>query len=379
MRNISDVIDAVRRRIELRIAECRDIRLPRPIVVIESDDWGSIRMPSVKVLDDLKAKGYRYADYIGYDKYDTLASNDDLEVLLDTLSSVKDSEGNQARLTMNTVVCNPNFERIRQSAYQEYYYELFTDTLKRYPNHDRSFSLWKSGIDSGVFHPQFHGREHLNVQMWLRLLRKGCKSVLDSFDKHVISMIVEESDDPRVHALAAYNVSSKEDYSFVKQSIIDGLDLFEHMFGYRSESMIAPNYTWDTVVEDVASSCGVKFLQGGRTHRYSHYVLSNGGRNVIRYTGQRNNSGQVYMVRNCSFEPSEYAWKNADLCLSQVKKAFDDGRPAIISSHRQNFIGGLYPYNRDNNIKEFQLLLKTIIAKYPDVIFLSSDELGKML
>ena len=122
MRNISDVIDAVRRRIELRIAECRDVRLPRPIVVIESDDWGSIRMPSVKVLDDLKAKGYRYADYIGYDKYDTLASNDDLEVLLDTLSSVKDSEGNQARLTMNTVVCNPNFERIRQSAYQEYYY-----------------------------------------------------------------------------------------------------------------------------------------------------------------------------------------------------------------------------------------------------------------
>lgn len=379
MRNLVDIIDSIHRRIELQMAEYRDACVSRPILVIESDDWGSIRMPSIQVLQELKSKGYRYADHIGYDRYDTLASNDDLEILIDELSSIKDSEGNPVRLTMNCVVCNPDFEKIQQSSYQEYHYELFTDTLKRYPNHDKSFALWKVGMEAGVLHPQFHGREHLNAQMWLKLLRNGCKSVIDSFDKQVISSVVDESIDPRLHSLAAYNVSSEDEYDFIKQSIVEGLDIFEQLFGYRSESMIAPNYIWDPIVESVAASNGVKFLQGGRTQRHSHLILSNGGRNDIRYIGERNVHEQVYLVRNCFFEPSEYPWKNADLCMSQVRKAFNKGCPAIISSHRQNFIGELCPSNRDRNIKELRILLNNIVKEYPNVLFLSSDELGKLL
>ena len=189
MKSISYILDALGRRIELRKAENLDAHLSRHVVVIESDDWGSIRMPSPKVLEELKSKGYRYADFIGYDLYDTLASNTDLEMLIEALSSVKDSEGHCAKLTMNCVVANPDFEKIRQSDFSEYHYEVFTETLKRYPHHDRSFSLWKEGMNAGVLHPQFHGREHLNAQMWLQLLQKGCKPVLDTFDKKIFSIV----------------------------------------------------------------------------------------------------------------------------------------------------------------------------------------------
>lgn len=379
MRSIKDLWNAVGRRMELYKAERKDARLNRHIVVIESDDWGSIRMPSPEVLDELKSKGYHYADFIGYDLYDTLASNMDLKMLIEALSSVKDSEGNGAKLTMNCVVANPDFEKIRQSGFREYHYEVFTETLKRYPHHDRSFSLWKEGMEAQVLRPQFHGREHLNAQMWLQLLQKGCKPVLDSFDKEVISMVVDKKEDSRQHVLAAYNLANKEEYAFAKQSVVEGLDIFEQLFGYRSKSMIAPNYTWDTAIEDTAASCGVIYLQGGRNQRHSFYVMRNGGCNVTRHTGERNANGQVYMVRNCSFEPSENANKNADFCMAQIKKVFDHNQAAIISAHRQNFIGELYPANRDNNIKQFKGLLKTIVTKYPDVVFMSSDELGAMI
>ncbi|MBP3763134.1 MAG: hypothetical protein J6I49_04535 [Bacteroidales bacterium] len=379
MKSIGHYIQATQSILGVRKAEKQDGSLQRPVVVIESDDWGSIRMPSPTVLKELKAKGHRYFDHIGYDRYDTLASNTDLEVLIEALNSVKDSEGNAAKLTMNCVVANPDFDKIRHSGFQEYHYELFTETLRRYPHHDRSFALWKEGMKQGGLHPQFHGREHLNPQMWLGLLQKGCKTVLDSFDKRVMSVVVDKTDDPRQHSLAAFNLANEEEYAFAKESVREGLDLFEQLFGYRSVSMIAPNYTWDTAIEDEAARCGVKYLQGSRNQRHSYYVMRNGGQAEIRHTGQRNGNGQVYMVRNCSFEPSENPKRNADFCMAQVEQAFKRGQAAIISSHRQNFIGELYPENRENNIKQFKSLLSSIVKNYPNVIFLTSDELGKMI
>ncbi len=380
MKSIVSIFNAIQYRTGLRAFQSRDSKCgSNHIVVIESDDWGSIRMSSPKVLRELKSKGYHYADNIGYDRYDTLASNTDLEVLIEALSGVKDCKGNTARLTMNCVVANPDFEKIRKSNFQEYHYEVFTETLKRFPHHDRSFALWQEGIEMGVLHPQFHGREHLNVQMWLSLLRKGCQPVLDSFEKEVISVVVDRKDDPRQHCLAAFNLANEEEYAFAKESVREGLSIFEQLFGYRSITMIAPNYTWDTAIEDEAFRCGVKFLQGSRNQRHSYYVIKNGGKAEFRHTGQQNGSGQIYMVRNCFFEPSENPNWNADHCLAQIERVFKRGQAAIISSHRQNFIGELFHENRDNNIKQFKSLLNTIVKKYPDVLFLTSDEYGKML
>lgn len=85
------------------------------------------------------------------------------------------------------------------------------------------------------------------------------------------------------------------------------------------------------------------------------------------------------MVRNCEFEPSYHAYMNADYCMKEIQNAFRWGAPAIVSCHRLNFIGELNPANRDNNLREFKKLLKVVTSKYPDVEFLSSDELGKLI
>ena len=63
-------------------------RINRKIVVIESDDWGSIRMPSKKAFEILRKSGVDVisGDNLRFNSYDTLASSDDLSALFDVLS-----------------------------------------------------------------------------------------------------------------------------------------------------------------------------------------------------------------------------------------------------------------------------------------------------
>ena len=70
----------------------QDQKIDRHVVVFESDDWGSIRMPSLEALRRLQAQGAHVALPQSYDSLDTLASNDDLELLMEVLSSVKDGK-----------------------------------------------------------------------------------------------------------------------------------------------------------------------------------------------------------------------------------------------------------------------------------------------
>ena len=356
----------------------RNRQINRHVVVFESDDWGSVRMPSLEVKHRLEAKGVKLALPQSYDSIDTLASNDDLELLAETLLSVKGGDGRPAKITLNTCVANPDFEKIKASGYKKYYYEPFTETLKRYPHHDHAFDLWQEGIRKGVFQPQFHGREHLNPQKWLRYLQNGSKEVRVAFEEGCYSVAVINNGIKDTF-LEAFKIESAEECDFVKKSIKEGLDMFEQLFGFRSESMIAPCYTWDDYIEEEAAANGVKFIQGGYIQSHSPWQRNLGNRITGHYNGEVNISGQYYLVRNCSFEPTQIASDNADSCMAGIDKAFRRGLPAVVSCHRLNFIGDLNPANRDNNLKEFGQLLKMITKHYPDVEFMSSDELGRLL
>ena len=89
-------------------------RTKRHIVVIESDDWGSIRMPSIESYNRLLAAGIR-VDKCHYCTNDTVASTDDLELLFEVLTSVKDKNGKAAVITANSLVANPDFDRIKNT------------------------------------------------------------------------------------------------------------------------------------------------------------------------------------------------------------------------------------------------------------------------
>ena len=349
-------------------------RTNRKILVIESDDWGSIRMPSTAVYESYKSLGYDI-DSSPYCKYDTLANTEDLNALFDILLRHTNNRDEHPKITFNTVIANPKFDKIEQSHFEEYFYEPFTETLKRYYPNEDVFKVWKKGIAQSIITPQFHGREHVNVPIWLEQLKNGNEPLKAAF-KMGFWGIPENLYNPlNVNIQASFDSANSEHIEFQKQNIIQGLKLFEEIFDCKSETFIPNNYIFSEFLSQILKDEGVVGIQGMKYHKIPREKHTRLLKHV--YTGKRNNFNQVYMVRNCVFEPSQMPenYENVQNCIKEISQSFFWNKPAILTSHRLNFIGSLVPENRDKNLILLDDLLKKIIEKWPDVAFMSSNEL----
>lgn len=348
-------------------------RTNRKIIVIESDDWGSIRMPSLEVYEKFITRGFNIASS-DYNRIDTIESNEDLSLLFEVLYSIKDSSGNHPVLTANCVVGNPDFEKIKKSDFAEYYFEPVTETLKRYYNRDKVEYLWKEGNSDDIFHPQFHGREHVNVVRWMDALRKRSPEIMFTFENETTF-----SGDGDYNFMEVLDYNTPLDLVKMQESLSEGLDLFEKIFRYKSKSFIPPCYTWNSEIEETLSTKGVKYIQGLvvqslPTGSFGTY------RKKYHFLGTTNSYGQYYLIRNCFFEPStSKTFDPVGECLRRIDIAFKWKKPAIISSHRINFMGSLDENNRSTNIKAFNDLLRRILKTWPEVEFMKSDQLGDLI
>ena len=59
--------------------------------------------------------------------------------------------------------------------------------------------------------------------------------------------------------------------------------------------------------------------------------------------------------------------------MKQISAAFRWGKPAIISTHRVNFVGSISPYNREKGLRELKKLINAILKKWSDVEFMGSE------
>ena len=349
----------------------------RKIVVIESDDWGSIRMPSKEVYDYLLKNGYRVNERL-YERYDALASREDLEALFEVLERVKDKNNKPAIITANSVVANPDFDKIRKSGFQAYHYELFYETLSKYNHHAGAFDLWKEGLKEGLFMPQFHGREHFNIPKWMHALQNGDKDAHAVFDLGMAGIFPKENPHEGNQYMNAYAMTTHEDLIFYQKSIAEGLALFENIWGFKSKSFIAPCYRWSKDMEAVLADKRIELIQGINFQMEPRMGCAD--RKIFHYSGEKNRFGQRYNVRNCFFEPAlnpVFDWVNS--CLNQIKIAFGWNKPAIIGSHRVNYIGTVDRSNRDRNLQHLKNLLVSIQKKWPDIEFVSSDRLIEVM
>lgn len=164
---------------------------------------------------------------------------------------------------------------------------------------------WRQGIEAGVMVPQYHGYDH------------------------PVNQIHDDT------------------------SLIYGADRFRRVFGHYPESFTAPCYRWSRFQEQILSDHGVKTISTVRMINRRWF-----------YTGKGNRYGQRYIVRNCFFEYST----PLDKCIREVDRAFKRGRPAVISTHRINYING-------KNLIDLGNLLRWIKKEWPETVFTSSNRL----
>jgi len=372
LKNKSQIIQGLKSYLAASKTNAKGASIREKIVIIESDDWGAIRTPSLEAVKAFQNKGLEIANSIY--KVDALESQDDLELLFEVLSKHKGNDGLPAKLTANAIMGNPDFDKIRASNFTQFHYEKFTDTFKNYPNHANNLNLWKQGKSNGVFQPQFHGREHLNYKRWLRVLQQQNEAALFCFDCNATY-----SGKADYSFMEAYDWDTKDDISEQIKVIEDGLQIFKDTFGEVSKSFIAPCYNWDPLIEPTLKAQGVTWLQGIQTQliptgTFDQYV-------PMKHTFAETNAlGLKFNVRNCIFEPSmnpNRDWVNS--CLAQVSSAFHWNKPAVICAHRINFVGYIDPKNREKGLKDLDALLKAIVQKWPDVRFISTDQLDAVL
>jgi hypothetical protein len=348
----------------------------RKIIVIESDDWGAIRMPSRQAFESINKKGLDSSgDSFRYNKYDTLADKNDLTQLLETLFSFRDKQGNHPVITALTIVANPDFDKIRDSEFNEYYYEPFTTTLERYYGSDTPFPLWIEGFQNKVFLPQFHGREHLNVAVWMKALKRNDIEARFAFDHELWGF--NNQHPLGITFQSAFELESLDQLSLQAQILQDGLRLFEQLFGYRASYLVTPNSPFNKQLEAVVANEGIRFIFASKIQ--NEPIGPGITRKCFHYPGQQNLYGQYYLSRNCFFEQSEPGKDWVDSCLNEISMAFCFHKPAVISSHRVNYIGALDPSNRKQGLLQLRELLTNILKIWPDVEFMSSADLGELI
>lgn len=348
--------------------------------MIESDDWGSIRMPSIGALKsfirDFGSEIFS-KEALRYAENDTLAQEDDLDVLFEVLEGKRDQFGNSAVITAFAVAGNPDFEMIRNSEFSQYYFEPFPVTLKRYYGENRILEKWKEGVERKIFVPQFHGREHLNVLAWLQKLREGDSATRRAFDLGFWAFRNPKVEGIELSFQAAFDLVEYSQLEYQKSVIREGLTSFEKIFEYKAAMFVPPNGPFNSELDQVAADCGIKYMSTAKVHREP---LGRGKtRRRFRYLGQMNQHGQVYLTRNCFFEPSSPGVDWVESCLEDIRWAFRMRKPAVVSSHRVNFIGGLSKRNRDVGIRELNRLLDEVRRIWPDVEFMTSVQLGDLI
>lgn len=346
----------------------------RKLLLIESDDWGAIRMPCKKIYNDL-LKHNICVDKSYFDKNDSLESVEDLQNLFEVLTSVKDINGNFACITAFSVVANPNFEKITKNNKESYIYEPITETYKRHQHTSGSFELLIEGTKTRLIYPQFHGREHLHTLRWIEAINSSSLKEQIVYDNQAF-VSASKLDDTFKYPLgymASFNWLNEFEVNLQKEILKEGLELFKKLFGFESISFMAPQSIWSDEINKTLIDNSVK-LQFGQQYKPQG---NNRTKLVNKKWGSKSNEGLLYWRRNCQFEPSRnqnYDWVNST--LQEIALAFRWGKPAVINSHRVNYIGSIFPENRDQTLKKLKELLKEVKKRWPDVEFIDTERLA---
>jgi len=356
------------------------LKTDRKIIAFSVDDYGNVRLDSRQARDNMQAAGLKV--YSRFDMLDTLETKQDLEQLFEVLFSVTDKNGRHAIFTPFSLPCNIDFEKVALGNYSEYHYENLPETYKKLATfqpqaYDGAWELWKQGIANGLLKPQFHGREHVNLSVFKDKLKKKDHDLLTALKNRSYSSI---SDDeyPTMFSTAAFDFwNASENDAFV-EVIVDGLNQFEKVYGYRSNYFTPPVFNIHHSLFKTLKENGIEYIDLGLV-RKEHQGFGK-FKTEFNYTGKKNTEGLTIMVRNVVFEPTEdrgIDW--VAFAIKQIETAFRWNKPAIISSHRVNFCGHIDPENRKKGLAELKRLLHEIVKKWPDAEFLSGDEVGKIL
>ncbi len=349
----------------------------RKILCFAVDDYGNVRLHDKNALETLKDKGIILSNR--FDKFDALDTKDDFLQLYDVLDSVKDQHQNPAIFTPYALPANINFDKVLQDK-NKYEYELLPETYLKLENEDKvyqgAWQVLQEGIQKKLIKPQFHGREHLNVGLFDDLLSQNDERFMANLKLKSYAGIPQNSKKPTVKFTQAFALWDEAEITQHQNIIEEGLKCFEKVYGYKSITFTPPAQQLHPNLFQFIENLGVKAIDKPR--QINRHLGQNTFKKEQNKLGVQNHQSHVSVVRNVVFEPTDprdINWVN--FTFKQIQAAFTTHKPAIVSSHRVNYCGHISVQNRTTGLNALKQLLQKVVNAYPDVEFLSVDELVK--
>jgi hypothetical protein len=350
----------------------------RKLLAFAVDDYGNIRLASPQAKEQLKTKGVNLKGR--FDQFDALDTRQDYEQLFEVLQSVKDKNGKSAVFTTFAMPANVDFQASLERG--EFIALNLDSTYERLSQEDPgiykgSFSLLQEGIANGLIRPQFHGREHLNVLAFNRLLQDKNPQLIANLEMQSLAGVPNHHDLPKVRFNEAFSFWDKSEIENHKIIIEDGIKRFEKVYGFRPTIFTPPAMLIHPELYPFVENLGIEAIDKPRAHQV--HLGKEQYQKESNRLGIQKGQNHVTIVRNCMFEPNSKNINWVNFTFEQIKAAFFWGKPAIISSHRVNFCGHIDPENRKKGLAALQALLNKVVKTWPDVEFVAVDELTSII
>lgn len=337
----------------------------RKILVFISDDWGDNRI-SDQSLDCIKNNNIEIPErhYL-----ETYASSIDLDNLFNVLFKHNDIYGNHACITpfINTSI--PNIDSNYNGEFTNYSNKPIHQNLLDFGG-SNLIQTWKNGMINKLFVPELHGGEHTNIALLSDRIAKDDSNVKEYIKcKYYYPFIVASAP-----IVATYYFENSAQFNFNSKLLQIAIDNFLHFTGYKPTLFNPPNSIFHTFYYEILKGNGVKYIC---THPIRKEPNFKGSLKKRFFWDGRNLKGITHIISNGAFEPevSENAINN---CLKQISESFKYGRPAIINTHRFNYVKGRKKNYTQKSLIVLDNLLTDVRRLYPDVEFLSMKDYTRL-
>jgi hypothetical protein len=364
----SPVMRAFARKLQQRTRDLLPIdgfHFDRPIILLQSDDWGRAGLRDHEGLEQLRSAGITLGER-PYDFY-TLETAHDVDALLALLRRHRDSTGRCASIGMNFIVANLDFARMETHDFRRIHLLPLSAGLPRGWNRPGLLEAYLEGMREGVFHPALHGLTHF------------CRPALErelanSSERCDLLRTFWRAGTPYIHWRMPWvgyeywdpEKSADERFlsaDFQRELIGQSVGAFAKLFSTLPRSACAPSYRADENTHEAWATYGVRVAQNGP------------GVDTPPHLDRFN---VLHLYRTVEFEPALDPAFSTAACLRDAEACVERGIPVVVSLHSINFHSSVRDF-RSRTLDLLDEFLSALESTYPDLLYLHDEAVWELI
>ena len=358
------MFDSIKSRWNRRTQQtAQGLSFSRPLIVLQSNDWGRVGVRDRDGYEQLRASGI----HLGENPYDyySLETAEDVMALRDMLKRHRDSTGRPACLVMNFVLANLDFKRTATREFQETHLMPLSQGLPGDWKRPGLFEAYRQGISDNVFYPALHGLTH-----FCRLAVN--RALAEPGDRNNLLRTLWKAETPYIYwrmpwiGCEYYN-PEKPQAGFREAGtqvnlIAEAAREFEKFFSTPPLSACAPGCRANDDTRRAWSQSGVRVVQNGRGGALPPHM---------------DEWEMLNLYRTIDVEPFERGLP-LEKYMQLAERCFERGIPAIVSVHSINFHSSLKDF-RGPALRVLDEFLSALEAKHPNLLYVHDMNLYELV